>query len=213
MTDTESSSVEFDIRRRAAQLVKIGYEAADHLDQLQNLGAHFDRVAEIAWGHLAPAQRGTVSEERFGDTMFALLFTLRSLFGVTSVDEQHRAMNMMAVDPTWGPVAQRMHSLIDQQQNVQVPRMEAMIKRLFAEHPSPLPDQAPALECAVQLQQGPPLQGALSVTPEGGLRMLVGPVQHPQDGPGMIEHFFDFRDVVTIAIFRKASIAGSRLIV
>jgi hypothetical protein len=114
-------------------------------------------------------------------------------------------------------------------------RMRATIARLFAEAPrmtlpdgTPDPSQAPALECYVLLRGCPAaIQGIVSTTPEGGLRMMTPSEVADKDAPPpahpraprptkmvMIEQFFDYEDVITIAVQRevKASPGTSSLI-
>lgn len=96
-------------------------------------------------------------------------------------------------------------------------RMKRVIDRLFSDAPKmtdgagkPDPTQAPALQCHVMLKAGGSIQGALSVTPEGTLRMMA-PNQIGQK-PVMVEHFFDYEQVADIAIFREVKTEGSRIV-
>jgi hypothetical protein len=94
----------------------------------------------------------------------------------------------------------------------------ATIQRLFKESPSPLPDQAPAIECGVMLRGVPiTLTGSLSETPEGGLRLLSpDPAQERPIRPGtplkMIEQFFDYEDVMVVAVRRAVTMDAPRII-
>lgn len=96
--------------------------------------------------------------------------------------------------------------------------MEKLIDRLFREaeidrkdrfpislHASDVP-QAPALECVIVLHgfQGS-LRGTLSTTPEGVLRFLSPGSDN--GGPVLVEQFFDYSAVLTIAVLRP--ITGS----
>ena len=86
--------------------------------------------------------------------------------------------------------------------------MTQVIRRLFADAErledadgKPVLGQAPAIRALVVLRGAsiPPIQGALSITPEGALRML-SPVG---DGkPQLAEQFFAFEDVVTLVLVR-----------
>lgn len=97
-------------------------------------------------------------------------------------------------------------------------RMKKVLERLFAEAPKMTDGsgksdatQAPALECHVVLKGGAALHGALSVTPEGTLRLLA-PNQVGQK-PVMVEHFFDYEQVADVAVFREVKASeGSRII-
>lgn len=94
-------------------------------------------------------------------------------------------------------------------------RIKQLVGRLFASAPKmtdasgkPVEGQAPALECFVTLKAGVQANGALSITPEGGLRLLApNEIPSGQRGvPGkmvMIEHFFDYDQVADIAIVRE----------
>lgn len=99
--------------------------------------------------------------------------------------------------------------------------IQRMLGRLFEQAPKltdgqgeQVTGQAPALpECMVVLRNGPPMQGVLSTTPEGGLRMMsmgAKPVvdAHGNARPGMatpilIENFFAVDDVMNVAVVRE----------
>lgn len=97
-------------------------------------------------------------------------------------------------------------------------RMQKLVERLFAEAPkmtdgagNPDPTQAPALQCHVMLKAGGSMQGALSVTPEGTLRMLA--MNKVDNRPVMVEHFFDYEQIADVAIFREVKATeGSRIV-
>jgi len=97
------------------------------------------------------------------------------------------------------------------------PHSKTVLRRLFAENPSPLPNQAPALECAVMFAGGGTSEGALSETPDGGLRMLTPMTpQAPGLRPGkvmMIEKFFAYEDIVAVAVRREVTIEAPTRIV
>jgi hypothetical protein len=86
-------------------------------------------------------------------------------------------------------------------------RMKAVIERLFASQAKVADNDTPALECFVVLKAGQSLEGALSVTPEGTLRLLAmnqrrGP--RGEVGPMVaVEHFFDYEQVADIAVVRE----------
>jgi len=93
----------------------------------------------------------------------------------------------------------------------------AALRREFAQAVSPLPDQAPAIECGVILSGIPqPFMGSLSETPEGGLRMLYPePGQKPGGGDGtvsMVEQFFDYEDVLSFGVRRTVSVELPRIV-
>lgn len=97
--------------------------------------------------------------------------------------------------------------------------MYRLIQRLFAEAPKLENDdgtlregQAPAIECAVMFKGGHGIQGALSETPEGTLRMLVFGQDPKTRELVTVEHFFKYDDVVDIAVPHKAAVTeGSRI--
>lgn len=70
------------------------------------------------------------------------------------------------------------------------------IKAALAAAVSPLPDQTPAVECAIILHgMATSLVGSLSETPEGGLRLL-SPIGKTRGEIEMVEQFFDYADVL-----------------
>jgi len=92
------------------------------------------------------------------------------------------------------------------------------IRRLFAENPSPLGEgQAPAIQCAVVLYGFPtPIQGVLSETEHGGLRLLApaDPSVRPVGGTvNMVEHFFSYDVVTMIAVQRQITLQTPKIIV
>ncbi len=100
-------------------------------------------------------------------------------------------------------------------------RMRNVIARLFAENSPEAVDgagkadefQAQAMEVHILLR-GAPMQfsGVLSTTPEGTLKLLT-PVEVSGKAPVMIEQFFDYADVTSVAIVREVkATVGSRII-
>lgn len=99
-------------------------------------------------------------------------------------------------------------------------RMRAVIDRLFADAPKlenpatgkPVDDQAPAVEVHLVLKTGQQLQGVLSTTPEGTLRLAtpnqrVDPrTKQPVGAPVLIETFFDYEQVSAVAVVREIAI-------
>lgn len=93
------------------------------------------------------------------------------------------------------------------------PTTSRTIRRLLAEAPRKA-GQSPAIECAVVVRgMAQAMQGALSESPEGGLRMLLptGPTQ-PGKMPEFAEHFFDYEDVAIVALLRPVTIEAPRII-
>ncbi len=100
-----------------------------------------------------------------------------------------------------------------------VRRMRMVIDRLFDEAPKltdgagkPVEGQAPALQVHLVMRANiPPIQGVLSKSPEGLLRLMT-PDEVPDTSPGarpntkrriFMEQFFDYSDVVSICIERE----------
>ncbi len=93
-------------------------------------------------------------------------------------------------------------------------RTREVLRRLFDQAPKleGAPDQAPAFEAHVLLR-GAPMQfsGILSTTPEGGLRLMTPTKENGK--PIMIEQFFDYSDVTSVAVVREVTAStGSRII-
>lgn len=97
-------------------------------------------------------------------------------------------------------------------------RMRMTIGRLLDENAIGDPrllgqDQTPAMKAYVILRgMASPIGGTLSTTPEGGLRFLMsgGPVRLGQQVPDkFVEQFFDYSDVVSVAIDREVSVGGA----
>lgn len=96
--------------------------------------------------------------------------------------------------------------------------MQQLIDRLLAEAPkltdatgTPIPNQAPALECVVLFANGQAIRGSLSKTPEGTLRMMT-PGQE-DNRPVLVEQFFDYAAVSAIALTRDVAPAGSKILI
>lgn len=91
--------------------------------------------------------------------------------------------------------------------------MARTISRMLAAAPTPIPDQAPALECGVMFASGVQLMGVLSATPEGGLRMLTQAANQGPNAVMMAEQFFDAADVMVIMVKREVKLESPSLIV
>lgn len=93
------------------------------------------------------------------------------------------------------------------------PPIKRVIKRLFAEEsPKDLPDQTPAIECAVIFRSGLSIQGALSERPDGGLRMLSPIASAPGQPVMMAEQFFEYEDIVLVGVRRQVNVDQPRII-
>jgi hypothetical protein len=130
-----------------------------------------------------------------------------------SIEGEHELRNLMESDKDPVPL----------DDTFKTDRMRATIARLLEEAPKlmlpngkPDPSQSPALQCHVVLNASiPPIEGVLSTTPEGGLRLMTPhqvdgertPDMHPR-APApqktvMLEQFFDYADVVSICVQRE----------
>lgn len=93
--------------------------------------------------------------------------------------------------------------------------VEAAIRRSMAEATSPIPGQTPAIQAAIMFFGGRSIEGVLSETPEGGLR-LMSPAEPMTGGPRshiqMVEQFFGYEDVVIFALRRVLTLEEARII-
>lgn len=87
--------------------------------------------------------------------------------------------------------------------------MKTLINRLLQEAtslessiPATIRDASLFLECQVVLKGGYAMAGVLTTTPEDTLRLLA-PGKKAGGGEVMIDHYFDYDDVLTIAIGRE----------
>ncbi len=108
--------------------------------------------------------------------------------------------------------------------------MERLLERLFAEAPKmtdgagkPDDTQAPALNCHIILRSGQMLQGSMSVTAEGLLKIgTVAEVPDPSAKASsfggshtkklvLAEQFFSVNDLVCVAVERDIKQSGPRI--
>lgn len=80
--------------------------------------------------------------------------------------------------------------------------MRRLIDRLLDEAPKVGADDAPAIECGLMLGSGAVIQGALSRTQEGMLRMMS------RQGDELVEQFFDYHSVAVVALRRAVTRTG-----
>lgn len=83
-------------------------------------------------------------------------------------------------------------------------RMRTVIDRLFSEAPKmedASPNQAPAVDCQVELKNGRTVIGALSKTPEGTFR-LMGLAKGPDQKVLVLEYYFDVSDVQAVVVMK-----------
>jgi hypothetical protein len=219
---TEQTEDEFTKKRRlAAQTAELGYAVTGVRNLLEEIREAFPRETEF------------LRDEAMVDAMSSLLDLLGVILGPTPdhASSARRLIGMMEGDPTFVGVVAKMESALDRLSAVpsgtigslppwatpaptpQQPPSWATIQRLFKENPSPLPDQAPAIACGVMLRGVPmTLEGALSETPEGGLRLLSRGAAIPGGGVSMVEQFFDYEDVMVVAVQRKVTVDAPRII-
>ncbi len=81
-------------------------------------------------------------------------------------------------------------------------RMYSLIQRLMSEAPATMPDQTPAIEALVMFHNGHTVRGALSITPEGLLRLL-SPGNDTEGRPLLAEQFFDYDAVMVVVVPRE----------
>lgn len=86
------------------------------------------------------------------------------------------------------------------------------IRQALAQAESPLPGQAPAVECAVVLNCGVTIQGGLSLTEDGDLRMMSQAGAPGPDGIPMVEQFFGFEDVAVVGFPRRVIVERPRIL-
>lgn len=93
-------------------------------------------------------------------------------------------------------------------------RMLEEAPRMTTAEGTVVPDQAPAMEAAVSLRNGHQMQGACSLTPEGGVRLLAINTVQSRQGPKTmcIEHFFDLSDIEMFAVAREVATQTSSII-
>lgn len=213
----------------ARALVSLVYEAADRVSEIRKLGLSFEGVAARVWSHLGAAAVDALSAEQFA-TLYGGILSLTSAFYVTvegesDADRLRRIARIGGGQTTDGTAsrfmeaAERMADRIDAEAvpPFLAPRsIETTIRRLLTDAPAPLPNQAPALECAIMLVNGHPVEGILSESPDGGLRMMSANtdprIANERGVTHMIEQFFDYADVICIAVRRKITIERSPLV-
>lgn len=174
-----------------------------------------------------PREAEFLRDEAMVDTMSSLLDLLGVILGATPdhAGAGRQLIGMMEGDPMFSGVVAKMESALDRLTAAPSgtigslppeppPPSWATIQRLFKENPSPLPDQAPAIMCGVMLRGVPmTLEGSLSETPEGGLRLLsANGKPDPNGSVSMVEKFFDYEDVMVIAVRREVTVGPARII-
>jgi hypothetical protein len=223
-TETDEFTKRRAIANHSVELVEHAYAAAATIQEMRQHGLSTEAVLREVAGKLRPREAGILHEDMLVDVLSPLLSLLISMLvddGTSEAERMKRAFSGIHAhaDPDFVGTLAKMDSAIDRVASSPPARMKVTIKRLFSDNPSPLPDQAPALECWVTLAGIPmSLQGALSETPEGGLRLMSVMTDHGgnkvmQGGKyQMIEQFFCYEDVTSIAVRREVSVTGPRII-
>jgi len=91
-------------------------------------------------------------------------------------------------------------------------RMYQLVQRLLREAPTVGSGQTPAVEAVVMFTNGHTVRGALSVTPEGLLRLL-SPGNDANGRPLLVEQFFDYDAVMVVALTREITTEARRIVV
>lgn len=125
------------------------------------------------------------------------------------VDDDHARDMIVGSDGRWPGDGELAHA-----------RMRLTLMRLFQDAPrlqladgTPDPSQAPALPCTLVLRGSiPPVEGVLSTTPEGGLR-LMSVVPNRDNKKVMLEQFFDYSDVVAVCLEREVKASPGSMII
>lgn len=222
--DTDDLAMKRAVANHAHALARLIYEGAEHVRELTQAGLSAGGITRAVWAKLEPRETGRMGEETMVDAFAPMLsFLIPMMQDGPEAQRMEQAMSAMrdtvGCHPEFSGVVAGMESAVHRIAVTPTARIKATILRLFAENPSPLPDQAPALECWVTLAGIPmSLQGALSETPEGGLRLMS--VMTDQQGNKilhggkvqMIEQFFCYEEVTSIAVRREVSVSGPRII-
>lgn len=236
MTTTEQTEDEFTKKRRLAaqtsELADAVTSAAGAIGAMRQDGLSSRMIMRALVEEIRgafPRQAELFSDESMVDTMSSLLDLLGAIVGPPDhAGTARQLIGMMEGDPLFSGVVAKMESALDRFSKIETlpdyqppapppPPTYATIQRLFKENPSALPDQAPAIECGVMLRGVPiTLLGALSETPEGGLRLLSPDPRQERPLPGapvkMIEQFFDYEDVLVVAVQRNVTVEAPRII-
>lgn len=221
-TDYESAVDELAKRRivseGAKQLKEAAYSAAALFQGARRQGASIETILTEIENHLEPREAGRLKAGLVDILGPLLSFMVPLLEGADPREAFSACAGIPSVkdDPMFARAFAKMESAMDRVANSPPERMKAVIKRLFKEAESPLPDQAPALECWILLHGLPTsIHGSLSETPEGELRMLSPAPQDNRLGGSvmMIEQFFCYNDVMSIAVVRPVDVVDEPRII
>lgn len=227
MTDTEDQPMdELAKRRRAAALAHVTacmcYEMADKIIAMGVLGMSFSDVAEAVWANLRSRDQEVTEQTSFGEFFGFVLETATSMFmrieGETDADRLKRQASVFSqaagvAAPEFTTVASKLERAVDSIGMVNKPttRMRNTIRRLLGDTPA-RDGQTPAVACAVCLHGGPTINGSLSETEDGGLRMLSPEGRDSAGNPRFVEQFFGFEDVLVIGVIRPVTVDTIRII-
>jgi hypothetical protein len=224
-TDIDDLTMKRATANHAKALAGCVYEIAAHLQNLLQAGLSVDDILRAVWAKLEPREAGRIGEEVLVDSFAPILsFLIPMMQDGPEAQRMDRAISAMRTsfggtelgcDLQFSRAVAGLESAAHRIGATPPSRMKATILRLFAENPSPLPDQAPALECWVTITGIPmSLQGSLSETPEGGLRLmspLPASQQTSRSQVQMVEQFFCYEDVVSVAVRREVNVNAPRI--
>ena len=223
----ETEETEFTKKRhvaiRAQTLADHAYCAADVVRTMLKSGLKIEDILREVGGKLRPREVGIVGGEMLVDLLAPLLSIMIPILeqGENEVARIASAVSAMQArpevqsDPMFAKMFGKMETALDRVGTRRRPPLKTVIKRLLAEATSPLPDQTPAIECGVMLAGVPiTIEGSLSETPEGGLRLLSAVARDPDrdGGVSMIEQFFSYEDVMVVAVRRTVTVDAPRII-
>jgi len=217
MTEEDAFTKKRALSTNAKKLADCAYAAAAAVQEMTASGASPGDILRAVWSRLAPREAGILDESIMVDVFSPLLgFLIPMMQDGPDSDRMSRAVShlrfSMGGNPDFSGVVAGMEAAVNRVAVSSPARMKVTIQRLFKENPSPLPDQAPAIECGVMLVGIPvTLRGALSETPEGGLRLL-SPSGSVAGRLQMVEQFFSYEDVLVIAMQREIAVDAPRII-
>lgn len=199
-------------RNNAKSIVDSIYAIALDYEQLR-AERDLSWITDALWKELLVDDQRFLTESMFKSAVPRLLEGLERLYapgGVQTAPERlatilSDAIGMHGHDPSFATgIMAGFRNEIDAiaRRPPRVRTAPDMIRRLLAEAKSPLPDQAPAIQCLLVLRgMASAIEGSLSETPEGGLRLLspTGEKGAALNTILMVEQFFDYHDVLMVA--------------
>jgi hypothetical protein len=214
-----------DAIERTLELHDLGVSARDWVPMVAShgpraVGALIDQYGGFLYGFIDGFIDARLADAKTGSEgmVAAMVGAVKRSFDAPSDLVQSRPEQIAQL-----PIAQLPDDIARNCLGLEASRIRNVLKRLFAEAPKltgkdgqPVDDQAPALECHVMLKAGGQFSGALSVTPEGTLRLLAMNEIQQRGGPSkavMVEHFFDYEQIADVALMREVKATeGSRIV-